>query len=111
MGVPYSKQIDLAFEQVGPLLRNAKYIFLLVGAYQILKTIAFGILLGLILLALIALLITVNPDLEAERRAIVTPMVRRLTWWTLGGPRTAPSAGRADREPSGYRRGKRESRD
>ncbi len=36
------------------------------------------ILLYLILLALLALVYSVNPDLAAERRAVVTPVLRRL---------------------------------
>lgn len=102
MGVPYSKQIDLAFDQVGPFLQTAKFIILALGTFQILATLALGFVLGLIFLALIALLITVNPDLEAERRAIVTPVLRMLTRRVVPGPGTPIPGVRAD--AAGHRR-------
>ena len=88
MGVPYSKEINqafgqanLAFDQVTPLvaagskvLQATKYIIFLLGAIQVLT----AIFLGLILITLLALIITVNPDLEYERQALVTPVVRWL---------------------------------
>ncbi|KAJ9150131.1 hypothetical protein NKR19_g5357 [Coniochaeta hoffmannii] len=108
MGFPYSKQIDLAFEQIGPFLQRARYITFLLGAFHALTILVLCLLLGLILLALVGLLITVNPDLEAERRAVVTPVLRRLVRWTAAGvpalaDRSGPSPGvRAD--PAGQRR-------
>lgn len=81
MGVPYSKQIHLAFEQVSPLveagfkvLQTTKNITFLLAAIQVLTT----ILLGLILVAIVGLIITVSPDLEHERQVLVTPAVRWL---------------------------------
>lgn len=83
MGLPYSKQINAAFDQVTPLvgagfevLQTTKNISLLLLAIQVL-TVA---LLACILTALFALLVTVNPDLETERRALVTPAVQ----WVAG---------------------------
>lgn len=79
MGLPYSKQINAAFEQVTPLvaagfevLRTTKNISILLAAIQVLTV----ILLALMLAALFALLITINPDLDKERQALVTPAVK-----------------------------------
>jgi hypothetical protein len=83
MGIPYSKQINAAFGEVTPLvaagfhvLRTSRNISILLAVVQIVTV----ILLGLILIALLALLITVSPDLEHERRTIVTPTVK----WMAG---------------------------
>jgi len=82
MGIPYSKQINLAFDQVTPLvaagfkvLQTTRNITFLLAAIQVLTV----VLLGLILIALLALIITVSPDLEYERKVLVTPAVRWLT--------------------------------
>ncbi|KAH8821262.1 hypothetical protein F5884DRAFT_767184 [Xylogone sp. PMI_703] len=81
MGIPYSKQINLAFDQVTPLvahgfqvLKTTRNITFLLAAIQVLTAVC----LGLILVALLGLLITVSPDLEDERRALVTPVVKWL---------------------------------
>lgn len=86
MGIPYSKQIHAAFDQVTPLvaagfevLQTTKNISILLAAIQVVTV----LILGLILLTLIALLISVNPDLEAERAAIVTPVVRWCACWAM----------------------------
>ncbi|KAM7205446.1 hypothetical protein V8F20_003215 [Naviculisporaceae sp. PSN 640] len=78
MGIPYSKEIHTAFDQVTPLveagfriLNITKNVSILVAIIQALNV----VLLWLILLSLLGLLITVNPDLEAERQAVVTPVV------------------------------------
>ena len=69
MGIPYSREINAAFEQVTPLvaagfkvLRTTKNISIILAIIQVLTV----VFLGLILLALIALLYTVNPDLEVR---------------------------------------------
>ena len=69
MGIPYSREINAAFEQVTPLvaagykvLRTTKNISIILAIIQVLTV----LFLGLILLALIALLYTVNPDLEVS---------------------------------------------
>ena len=79
MGIPFSKQINAAFDEVTPLvaagfevLQTTKNIALLTAAIQVLSV----LLLGLILLVLIAMLITVNPNLTEERDFLVTPLVR-----------------------------------
>jgi hypothetical protein len=81
MGIPYSKQINLAFDQVTPLvakgfeiLQTTRNITYLLAAIQVLT----AIFLGLILISLLALIITVSPDLENERQALVTPVVKWL---------------------------------
>jgi len=86
MGIPYSKQINLAFDQVSPLVTRAaavlettKNISLLLALIQVLTV----LLLSLIFIALLALLVSVNPDLEAERRALVTPVLRWCAAWVL----------------------------
>lgn len=86
MGIPYSKQINAAFDQVTPLvaagfevLQTTKNISILLAAIQIVTV----VILGAILLTLVALLISVNPDLEAERTAIVTPVLRWCSCWAM----------------------------
>lgn len=84
MGIPFSKQINVAFDQVTPLvaagfevLQTTKNITFLLAAIQILTV----VFLGLILVALLGLIVTVSPDLEEERVALVTPAVRRIIGW------------------------------
>jgi hypothetical protein len=79
MGIPYSKQINAAFDEVTPLvlagfevIQTTKNIAILLAVIQVLTV----IILSIVLLVLLALLVTVNPDLKAERQAIVTPLVR-----------------------------------
>ncbi|EXJ60516.1 hypothetical protein A1O7_04669 [Cladophialophora yegresii CBS 114405] len=84
MGLPYSKEIHAAFDQVTPLvaagfevLQTTKDIAILLAVIQVVTALS----LILILLALIALLFTVNPDLEKERVQLVTPFMRWLASW------------------------------
>jgi ABC-type xylose transport system permease subunit len=56
------------------VLQTTKNITFLLAAIQILTTVS----LGLILITLLALIITVNPDLEHERQVLVTPVMRWL---------------------------------
>ncbi|KAH7384338.1 hypothetical protein DE146DRAFT_223176 [Phaeosphaeria sp. MPI-PUGE-AT-0046c] len=88
MGIPYSRQINAAFEQVTPLvaagykvLRTTRDISILLAVIQVL-TVFF---LFLILVGLIALLYCVNPDLEDERRNLVTPALKTIARITLWG--------------------------
>jgi len=81
MGIPYSKQINLAFDHVTPLvaqgfkvLQTTRNITYLLAAIQVLT----AVFLGLILIAMFALIITVSPDLEYERQALVTPVVKYI---------------------------------
>ena len=91
MGIPYSKEINRAFDELGkaygqitPLvaaaydvLESTKNISLLLAGIQVLTV----ILLALILLALVGMLITLNPDLEEDRAQFVTPVVHWLAGW------------------------------
>ncbi|KAK1824309.1 hypothetical protein LTR12_001147 [Friedmanniomyces endolithicus] len=86
MGIPFSKQINAAFEEVTPLvaagfevLQTTKNIALLAAALQVFT----GLILSLVLLVLIALLITVNPNLTEERDALVTPVVGWCAHWII----------------------------
>lgn len=86
MGIPYSKQIHAAFDQVTPLvaagyevLETTKNIAILLAIIQVCTV---GLLI-LILLALVGLLFTMNPDLEKERRVLVTPAMKWLTGWMM----------------------------
>lgn len=86
MGIPYSRQIHAAFDQVTPLvaagfevLQTTKNISILLAAIQVITV----VILGLILLTMLALLITMNPDLEAERAAIVTPVMKWCACWAM----------------------------
>ena len=68
--IPYSREINAAFEQVTPLvaagfkvLRTMKDISILLAAIQVLTVLS----LMMILFVLILLLYSVNPDLEVRR--------------------------------------------
>lgn len=84
MGIPYSRQIDAAFSQVTPLvaegfkvLETTKNISILLATIQVFTVIFLFLIFG----TLIALLISVNPDLEHERKTLVTPVLRWFTRW------------------------------
>lgn len=84
MGIPYSREITTAFAQVTPLvaagfqvLQTTKNISILLAAVQVLT----ALLLFLILLTLVGLLCTVNPDLQRETDELVTPVIRWLSSW------------------------------
>ncbi|WZH48523.1 hypothetical protein QYS62_009701 [Fusarium acuminatum] len=84
MGMPYSKQVNAAFDQVTPLvaagfevLQTTKNIAILLAVVQVFV----AIVLSFTLLAMLALIYSVNPDLETERRALVTPCMKWLASW------------------------------
>ena len=86
MGLPYSKQIHAAFDQVTPLvaagfevLQTTKNIAILLAVIQVITAIT----LLMILCALIALLFTVNEDLAEERAQLVTPAMKWLASWVF----------------------------
>ncbi|KAJ4362335.1 hypothetical protein N0V83_010428 [Neocucurbitaria cava] len=88
MGIPYSRQINAAFEQVTPLvaagfkvLRTTRDISILLAVIQVL-TVFF---LGMILAVLIVLCYCVNPDLETERKQIITPWLKHFAQITVWG--------------------------
>jgi len=75
MGVPYRQEIRAAFDQVAPsvaAMQTTKNIFILLAAIQVFKV----VLLALSPLAMLALLIASNLDLEDERAAAVTPAIK-----------------------------------
>ena len=91
MGIPYSRQINAAFDQVTPLVASAyevlqttKNISLLLAAIQILTV----IFLALILVVLLGIAYSVNPDLDKERKALVTPTLKWLAVRIEKGPRS-----------------------
>jgi hypothetical protein len=86
MGVPFSHEVQKASEHIDNIaptvvtaIRNIDttipYVkFALVA--NILASIIFSILIVTLLIAVIALLITVKPDLAEERKRLVTPVLR-----------------------------------
>lgn len=86
MGIPYSKQINSAFDQVTPLvaagfevLQTTKNISVLLAAVQVLTAVLLVFILG----ALLAILVSINPDLEEERRSLITPTVKWFACWLM----------------------------
>ncbi|KAI1848974.1 hypothetical protein JX265_001305 [Neoarthrinium moseri] len=86
MGIPYSKQINHAFDQVTPLvaagfevLKTTKNIAILLAFLQVFV----ALVLVLNFAALIGLLFVLNPETERERVEIVTPVLRWLGAWVL----------------------------
>jgi hypothetical protein len=86
MGLPYSREINQAFDQVSPLvivayevLESTKKISILLAIIQVLTV----LLLTLLLLVGLGILISINPQLEHERDVLVTPAVRRLCGWAI----------------------------
>ena len=62
------------------VLQSTKNISILLAAIQVLT----ALLLAFILLALLALLFTVNPDLKSERQALVTPVMKWIASVLMG---------------------------
>jgi hypothetical protein len=69
MGIPYSREINAAFDQVTPLvaagfkvLKTTRNISILLAIIQVLTV----IFLALILVVLLGVLYSVNPDLEVK---------------------------------------------
>ncbi|KAF7854590.1 hypothetical protein EAF04_010399 [Stromatinia cepivora] len=102
MGLPYSKQIQSAFTQSQTMIRRVQTEVtplvaagypLIASGFEVLKTtkniailLAFvqvytAIMLTVHFAVLILLLVTVNPDLEVERRRWVSPVVRGGVLW------------------------------
>lgn len=86
MGIPYSRQINAAFEQVTPLvaegfevLQTTRNITFLLAEIQV----ATVVLLFLLLVATLMLLVTNNPDMEQERQALVTPVMKWICSWMM----------------------------
>ncbi|GAB7322742.1 hypothetical protein MBLNU13_g05325t1 [Cladosporium sp. NU13] len=68
MGVPFSKEMDTAVAAV----QTAKNVFIFLTALVVILV----VILTFLLLAVFALLVTTNPDLEHERAMTVTPAVK-----------------------------------
>ncbi|KAF2744987.1 hypothetical protein M011DRAFT_154429 [Sporormia fimetaria CBS 119925] len=88
MGIPYSREINAAFDQVTPLvaagfqvLKTTRNISILLAVIQVLTV----VLLAGILFVLLALVYCVNPDLQHERDKLVTPFFRSLAKVTVLG--------------------------
>ena len=86
MGIPYSKQINSAFDQVTPLvaagfevLQTTKNISVLLAAVQVITAVHLFLILG----ALLAILVSINPDLEDERQNLVTPTAKWFACWLM----------------------------
>ncbi|ROV88716.1 hypothetical protein VPNG_10221 [Cytospora leucostoma] len=91
MGIPYSREINNAFNQVTPLvaagfdvLQTTKNISILLAVIQVLTC----VFLCAILLALIGLICAVDPDLVREKNELVTPFVQWLSSWVFSYGRT-----------------------
>ena len=86
MGIPYSKQINAAFNQVTPLVSSGYELLETVKNIAIFITvIQIGVIavLCLNLLALLGLVYSINPDLEDERQALVTPAMKTIATWSM----------------------------
>jgi hypothetical protein len=88
MGIPYSREINAAFEQVTPLVQSAyevldttKNIAVFLAYLQVL----IAITLILILFCMVGLLFTLNPDLERERQLLVTPVMKWIAGFSVTG--------------------------
>ncbi|KAJ8063319.1 hypothetical protein OCU04_008549 [Sclerotinia nivalis] len=102
MGLPYSKQIRTAFTQSQTMIRRGQTEVtplvaagypLIASGFEVLKTtkniamllavvqVYTAIMLTVIFGVLMMLLVTVNPELEAERRRWVSPVVRGVVGW------------------------------
>lgn len=91
MGIPYSREINSAFEQVTPLvaagfevLQTTKNISILLACIQVLTV----VFLAMILVALFGLICAINPDLKDERDYLVTPTIQWLASWVFAYGRT-----------------------
>ncbi len=100
MGVPFSREIEKASHHIDTLVPTVN-----IALWTIIwVSIILLILIATILVAFIALLITVNPDLERERKALVTPVLRAL----LKVPRVL--VGMSSTEATSRREGERSER-
>ncbi|KUJ10958.1 uncharacterized protein LY89DRAFT_739931 [Mollisia scopiformis] len=96
MGVPFSQEVktavDLASDLATDLRSHATVVLYAVVIVSVIHT----VLLSLFLLAVIGLIVSVNPDLAEERKAFVTPAVRWILFPLRGWK--AVFAGTAGRE-------------
>jgi hypothetical protein len=74
MGVPFSREVQKAslhIDNIAPTVNLALWTIIWVS-------IIISFLIGALLIAITALLVTVNPDLAEERRFLVTPVLKVL---------------------------------
>jgi hypothetical protein len=72
MGVPFSHEVQNAshhIDTIAPIVKIALWTIICVS-------VILSLLIGTLLIAVVALLITVNPDLAEERKRLVTPVLR-----------------------------------
>ena len=81
MGVPFSREVEIilgSMQDLKPIaatvLQTVRYVALLLLVLQI----ATMFLLALLLAAVIALIVTMDPNLSGEREALVTPVLKWL---------------------------------
>lgn len=72
MGLPFSHEVQKASAHIDSTVPYVKFALVAV----VLASIIVPILIGTLLVAVLALLITVNPDLIAERQRLVTPVLK-----------------------------------
>jgi hypothetical protein len=72
MGVPYSQEVKTAVDLASDLKSHATIAIYAIVVVSVIHT----ILLSIFLIAVLGLLITVNPDLAEERKAFVTPVLK-----------------------------------
>ncbi|KAI9651186.1 hypothetical protein NHQ30_001223 [Ciborinia camelliae] len=85
MGIPYSKEYKSIVSTGTDFVDTAKKVAIVAVCLQIYYIVVLSLILG----ALLALLVTTNPDLEEERRALVTPVVKWLASWVMWRSRRA----------------------
>ena len=100
MGIPYSREINAAFEQVTPLvaagfkvLKTTKNISILLAVIQVLTV----IFLAMILMVLLGIAYAVNPDLEVD---IVLAHDHQSSWKLTSSTARAQTNGHANLQGS-----------
>jgi hypothetical protein len=74
MAFLFSKEIEMGQTLLQTVLQTTKIVGLVLFSLQVIT----AVLLSLLLIAIIALIITVNPGLVEEREALVTPAIKML---------------------------------
>jgi hypothetical protein len=86
MGVPFSHEVQKASHHIDTITPILKSTLFAIKSACIIHMILFCIF----LVAVIALLISVNPDLAQERKALVTPLLRLLVRLLVGRSEGVP---------------------
>jgi hypothetical protein len=96
MGVPFSAEVQKAshhIDTITPILKSALFAIKFACIIHV-------ILFCILLVAVIALLISVNPDLAEERKELVTPVLRaclKVPRLLVGRSEGAPTPSRGER--------------